>query len=95
VRSIPVIKSLSAVGPEGLARDVEAGRYFLPGAPTGERETLSPARSTPSRSICSACPGRPAGTSGAAVFTAGFFLLLTVQAYVGLGHQRRAGASTA
>jgi cytochrome c oxidase subunit I+III len=23
-----------------LARDVEAGRYFLPGAPTGGRETL-------------------------------------------------------
>ncbi|NHN19481.1 hypothetical protein G6046_00620, partial [Bacillus amyloliquefaciens] len=41
LRSVPVIKSLYPVwAPPNLARDVEAGRDFLPGAPRGERETM-------------------------------------------------------
>jgi cytochrome c oxidase subunit I+III len=64
-----------------LARDVEEGRYFLPDAPTGDRETLvtSPLNAEPQQLL--PMP-RPSGWHvWAAVFTAGFFLLLTVQAY--------------
>jgi len=64
-----------------LARDVETGRYFLPDAPTGDRETLvtSPLNAEPQ--YLQRIP-RPSGWHvWAAVFTAGFFLLLTIQAY--------------
>ncbi|MEH0199261.1 cbb3-type cytochrome c oxidase subunit I, partial [Caulobacter sp. CCNWLY153] len=81
-RSIPVVRSLYPLWDQkNLARDVAAGRYFLPGAPTGGRETLvtSPVNAEPQHLLRMPVP------SGwhvwAAVFTAGFFLLLTVQAY--------------
>ncbi|PVM70972.1 cytochrome ubiquinol oxidase subunit I, partial [Caulobacter radicis] len=81
-RSIPVVTSLYPLWDQkNLARDVAAGRYFLPGAPTGGRETLvtSPVNAEPQHLLRMPIP------SGwhvwAAVFTAGFFLLLTVQAY--------------
>ena len=82
VRSIPVVKSLYPLWDQKtLARDVKAGRYFLPGAPTGGRETLvtSPVEAEPQHLL--PMP-KPSGWHvWAAVFTAGFFLLLTVQAY--------------
>lgn len=81
-RSIPLVTSLYPLWDQkNLARDVVAGRYFLPGAPTGGRETLvtSPVNAEPQHLLPMPTP------SGwhvwAAVFTAGFFLLLTVQAY--------------
>ncbi|RZJ18170.1 MAG: cytochrome ubiquinol oxidase subunit I [Brevundimonas sp.] len=82
VRSIPVVKSLYPLWEQpGLSRDVEAGRYFLPGAPTGERQTIvtSPLNAEPQYLL--RIP-RPSGWHVfGAVFTAGFFLILTVQAY--------------
>jgi cytochrome c oxidase subunit I+III len=81
-RSIPIVTSLYPLWDQPqLARDVETGRYFLPGAPTGDRETLltSPLNAEPQQLL--PMP-RPSGWHvWAAVFTAGFFLLLTVQAY--------------
>ena len=40
IRSLPIVESRDPIWdqPE-LAKDVEAGRYFLPGAPTHRRET--------------------------------------------------------
>jgi cytochrome c oxidase subunit I+III len=82
VRSIPVVRSLYPLWDQkDLARDVEAGRYFLPGTATGERETLvtSPLNAEPQ--YLQKMP-KPSGWHvWAAVFTAGFFLLLTVKAY--------------
>jgi cytochrome c oxidase subunit I+III len=64
-----------------LSDRVEAGRYLLPGAPTSERETLvtSPLNAEPQYLL--RIP-RPSGWHlWGAVFTAGFFLILTIQAY--------------
>lgn len=64
-----------------LGRDVEEGRYFLPNSATGLRETLitSPVRAEPQ--YLTIMMGPSVWPFLAAVFTAGFFLLLTVQAY--------------
>jgi cytochrome c oxidase subunit I+III len=81
-RSIPVIRSRYPVWDQpGLPRDVEVGRYFLPNAPTGGRETIvtSPQLAEPQYLQRMPGPGWPHVLS--AVFTAGFFLLLTVQLY--------------
>ena len=83
VRSIPVVKSLYPLWDQkDLARDVEAGHYFLPDNPTGGRETIvtSPMNAEPQFLL--RMP-KPSGWHiWAAVFTAAFFLLLTIQAYV-------------
>jgi len=82
LRSIPVIKSLYPVWDQpGLARDVEAGRYFLPGAPRGDRETIvtSPLNAEPQYLL--RMPRPSSWYVWAAIFTAGFFLILTIQAY--------------
>jgi cytochrome c oxidase subunit I+III len=82
IRSIPVVTSLYPIWDQPhLARDVKAGRYFLPGTATGQRETIvtSPLNAEPQFLL--PMP-RPSGWHvWSAVFTAGFFLLLTVQAY--------------
>jgi cytochrome c oxidase subunit I+III len=81
-RSIPVVTSREPLWDDPqLADDVEQGRYFLPGAATGRRETIvtSPLRAEPQ--YLQMMPGPSAWPVAAAVFTAGFFLLLTVQAY--------------
>jgi cytochrome c oxidase subunit I+III len=81
-RSIPVVTSRQPLWdhPE-LAKDVEQGRYFLPGTVTGLRETIvtSPLRAEPQ--YLQILPGPSPWPLLSAVFTAGFFLLLTVQAY--------------
>jgi cytochrome c oxidase subunit I+III len=80
LRSIPIVTSREPLWQQsGLAEDVAAGRYFLPGSATGRRETL----------VTSALDGRPEYVLQmpgpgwapvlAAVGTAGFFLLLTVK----------------
>ena len=81
-RSIPVVTSLYPLWDDPkLADDVEAGRYFLPGAPTGLRETIitSPLRAEPE--YLQIMPGPSVWPFLSAIFTAGFFLILTVQAY--------------
>ena len=64
----------------GLARDVEAGRYCLPHSATGGRETIvtSPVEAEPQYVMRLSGPGW--AHLAAAMFTAAFFLLLTVKA---------------
>ena len=82
VRSIPVVTSLYPLWDQkGLARDVEAGRYLLPNAPTGGRETLVTSTLSAEPQYLQRMPAPSPWHVWAAVFTAGFFLLLTVQAY--------------
>src|SRR3546814_15705693 len=59
--------------------DVAEGRYFLPGSATGYRETIitSPLRAEPE--YLQIMPGPSVWPLLASIFTAGFFLLLTVQ----------------
>jgi Heme/copper-type cytochrome/quinol oxidases, subunit 1 len=81
-RSIPVVRSREPLWDQpDLARDVDEGRYFLPGTATGLRETIitSPIRAEPQ--YLQIMPGPSAWPLLGALFTAGFFLLLTVQAY--------------
>ncbi|MDZ4328084.1 MAG: cbb3-type cytochrome c oxidase subunit I [Pseudomonas sp.] len=82
VRSVPVITSLYPLWEQkGLARDVEAGRYLLPNAPTHGRETLVTSTLNAEPQYIQRMPMPSAWHVWAAVFTAGFFLLLTIQAY--------------
>jgi cytochrome c oxidase subunit I+III len=81
-RSIPVVKSRDPLWDDpNLGRDVEEGRYFLPGSATGLRETIitSPINAEPQ--YLQIMPGPSIWPISAAVTTAGFFLALTVQAY--------------
>jgi cytochrome c oxidase subunit I+III len=79
-RSIPHVVSREPLWDQpGLAADVEAGRYYLPSAPTGRRETIvtSPIEAIPQYLL--RLPGPGWSPILAAVFTAAFFLLLTVK----------------
>ncbi|MGX7897014.1 cbb3-type cytochrome c oxidase subunit I [Tsuneonella sp. HG222] len=81
-RSIPVVRSREPLWHEpALAKDVEEGRYFLPGSATGLRETLitSPVNAEPQ--YLQIMPGPSPWPLAAAVGTALHFLSLTVQAY--------------
>jgi cytochrome c oxidase subunit I+III len=81
-RSIPVVRSREPLWDNpNLAREVEEGRHFLPRSATGLRETLitSPLRAEPQ--YLQIMMGPSVWPLLAAIFTAGFFLLLTVQAY--------------
>jgi cytochrome c oxidase subunit I+III len=82
-RSIPRVHSLEPLWDDpALPVDVEAGRYYLPNAPTGGRETIvtSPIEAEPQYVIRMPGPGWMHVL--AAVFTAAFFLLLTVKLVV-------------
>jgi cytochrome c oxidase subunit I+III len=82
-RSIPFVRSREPLWDQpNLARDVEQGRYYLPGAPTGGRETIvtSPIHAEPQYLVQMPGPSWP--TLLAAFFTAAFFLLLTVKLVV-------------
>lgn len=63
-----------------LARDVEAGRYYLPGTATGGRETIVTSAVEAEPRYLLRLPGPGWAHLFAALFTAGFFLLLTVKA---------------
>jgi cytochrome c oxidase subunit I+III len=79
-RSIPIVTSREPLWDQPtLAKDVEAGRYYLPGAQTGGRETLitSPIDAKPQWVL--QMPYFAWSPFVAAVFTAAFFLLLTVK----------------
>ncbi|MBA3576805.1 MAG: cbb3-type cytochrome c oxidase subunit I [Sphingomonas sp.] len=81
-RSIPVVRSRQPLWDDpSICDDVAEGRYLLPNAPTGLRETIitSPLRAEPQ--YLQIMPGPSVWPLLAALFTAGFFLLLTVQAY--------------
>ncbi|MFJ6023523.1 cbb3-type cytochrome c oxidase subunit I [Brevundimonas sp. NPDC092305] len=81
-RSVPVITSLYPLWEQkGLARDVEAGRYFLPNSATGRRETLVTSTLNAEPQYLQRMPVPSPWPIWAAVFTAAAFLLLTVQAY--------------
>lgn len=80
-RSIPIVTSANPLWDQpGLARDVDAGRYFLPGSITGARETIvtSPIEATPQYLLRLPPPGWTPLL--AAILTAAFFMLLTVKA---------------
>jgi len=80
-RSIPFVRSREPLWDQpNLAQEVEDGRWFLPGTTTGGREALatSPIDAVPRYIIQVPGPGWPPFLS--AVFTAAFFLLLTVKA---------------
>ncbi|MDX2205294.1 MAG: cbb3-type cytochrome c oxidase subunit I [Hyphomicrobiaceae bacterium] len=79
-RSMPYVTSREPLWDQkGLAEDVEAGRWYLPGAQTGGREALvtSPIEARPQYILQIPGPGWPHVLG--AVFTAAFFLLLTVK----------------
>jgi cytochrome c oxidase subunit I+III len=83
VRSIPLVKSLYPLWDQpGLAKDVQAGRYLLPGSALGGRETILTGVLEAQPQALLRLPSPSPWPIWAAVFTAGFFLLLTVQAYV-------------
>ncbi|WP_395674048.1 cbb3-type cytochrome c oxidase subunit I [Phenylobacterium sp.] len=83
VRSIPVVKSLYPLWDQkSLSAEVAAGRHFLPDNPTGGRETIVTSTLNAEPQFLLRMPKPSAWHVWAAVFTAGFFLLLTVQAYV-------------
>ena len=82
-RSIPHVTSREPLWEQpNLAADVEAGRYYLPNAPTGGRETIvtSPVEAEPQYII--QMPGPSWTHFFAAAFTAAFFLLLTIKLVV-------------
>jgi len=79
-RSIPQVTSREPLWDQpGIVEDVREGRWFLPGAPTGGRETIvtSPVEAKPQFIIQMPGPGWTPPL--AALFTAAFFLLLTVK----------------
>ncbi|MBL8301279.1 MAG: cbb3-type cytochrome c oxidase subunit I, partial [Ideonella sp.] len=81
VRSIPVVHHLEPLWADpAMARDVEAGRYFLPNTATGHRETLVTSTMRAEPQYVQIMPGPSWWPLLAALFTAGFFLLLTVKA---------------
>ena len=82
-RSIPVVKSREPLWDDpDICDDVAEGRYFLPGSATGLRETIitSPLNAEPQ--YLQLMPGPSPYPMAGAVFTAFFFLSLTIQAYV-------------
>jgi cytochrome c oxidase subunit I+III len=79
-RSIPLVTSREPLWDQpGLPEQVREGSHFLPGAPTGGRETIvtSPVEAIPQYII--QMPGAGWSPLLAAVFTASFFLLLTIK----------------
>ncbi len=79
-RSIPIVTSRDPLWEQpNLADDVEAGRYYLPGSATGRRETIitSPLDARPQWLLQMPMPAW--SPILAAVFTAAFFMLLTVK----------------
>ena len=82
-RSIPIVTSREPLWDQpDLAREVEAGAYYLPGAPTGRRETIltSPVDARPQALLL--MPGAAWPPVLGAVLTAACFMLLTVKLVV-------------
>jgi cytochrome c oxidase subunit I+III len=82
-RSIPAVVSRDPLWDQPrLAQEVEGGSWYLPNAPTGGRETImtSPIEGHPQAVLQMTGPGLAHFL--AAVFTAAFFMLLTVKIVV-------------
>jgi cytochrome c oxidase subunit I+III len=82
-RSIPVVRSREPLWEQpNLEAEIEAGRCYLAGAPTGQRETIvtSPIHAEPQYLL--RMPGPAWSPVLAALFTAACFLLLTVKLVV-------------
>jgi len=80
-RSIPHITSLNPIWDQpGLAREVDEGLHYLPNAPTGGRETIVTSAIDAKPQFVLQMPGPSWTQFLAAVFTAAFFLLLTIKA---------------
>jgi cytochrome c oxidase subunit I+III len=82
-RSIPIVRDPYPLWQQpNLAGDVEAGHYYLPGAPTGGRETIltSAIDAAPQALLRMPMPGW--APLVAALATAAFFMLLTVKLVV-------------
>ncbi|HEV7346212.1 MAG TPA: cytochrome c oxidase subunit I [Devosia sp.] len=82
-RSIPHVASREPLWDQPtLAEDVVAGRYYLPGAPTGGRETIitSPIDARPQYLL--KLPGPSWAPFLGALFTAAFFMGLTIKLYI-------------
>ncbi|KRC86103.1 cytochrome c oxidase subunit 1 [compost metagenome] len=78
LRSVPAVTSREPLWDQpGLARDVAAGRHFLPNAPGGLRSTLVTRALDARPDYVLALPGPGWSPLLAALGTAGFFLLLT------------------
>ncbi len=81
VRSIPIVKDRYPLWSDpNLARDVEEGRYLLPGTITGGRETIITSTLRAEPLYLQQIPSPSVWPLAAAIFTAGFFLLLTMKA---------------
>jgi cytochrome c oxidase subunit I+III len=80
-RSIPHVSSREPLWDQpGLAEEVEAGAHYLPDAPTGGRETIVTSAIEAKPQYVLQMPGPGWSPFLAAVFTAAFFLILTVKA---------------
>ena len=82
-RSIPIVNSREPLWDQpNLPEEVEAGRYYLPDAQTGGRETVvtSPIDARPQYVL--QVPGPSWLPVFAAFFTAAFFIGLTIQLYI-------------
>jgi cytochrome c oxidase subunit I+III len=83
IRSIPTVHSREPLWAQpGLREEVDRGQHFLPGTPSGERETLvtSPIDAQPQYLM--RLPGSSWLPLIAGVGTAAFFLFLTVKMFV-------------
>ncbi|WP_309084761.1 cytochrome c oxidase subunit I [Chelativorans sp.] len=79
-RSIPFVQSRDPLWDQpNLAREVEQGLHFLPGAPTGGRETIVTSAVDARPQYIIRMPGPGWAHLVAAVFMAAAFLLLTVK----------------
>lgn len=80
-RSVPHVDSLEPLWAHPtMADDVHRGRYYLPGTITGGRETIVTSAVEAEPQYLMRLPGPGWAHVLAAVFTAAFFLLLTVKA---------------
>ncbi len=82
VRSIPVVRSRYPLWDQpGLMREVDTGRYFLPGAADGHRETLITTTLDAMPVQCQRVPGPTFKALWAALFTGGAFIFATFAWY--------------
>jgi cytochrome c oxidase subunit I+III len=79
-RSIPHVTSREPLWDQlNLSAEVEAGQHYLPNAPTGRRETIMTSTVESQPQYILQMPGPSWTQFLASVFTAAFFLLLTVK----------------
>ncbi len=82
-RSIPIIKSRYPLWDQpDLMRDVDAGRFYLPDAEEGKRETLISSIIDAEPIQCLRVPGPTFLSMWAAIFTGGLFIFATYSWYV-------------